>query len=64
MFALLGRGVEAVDVVAGGVVEEVGFRGGDVVAKLPVGDGYADGVEAFLCVCEVVRFGVAFVVAV
>ena len=30
--ALLGRGVEAVDVVARGVVEEVGFRVRDVVA--------------------------------
>ena len=35
-FALLGRGVEAVDVVARGVVEEVGFGVGDVVAELPV----------------------------
>ena len=36
MFAFLGCGVEAVDVVAGGVVEEVGFGGGDVVTELPV----------------------------
>ena len=36
MLALLGRCVEAEDVVARGVVEKVGFGGGDVVAELPV----------------------------
>ena len=36
MLALLGRGIEAVDVGARGVVEEVRFGGRDVMAKLPM----------------------------
>lgn len=50
MFALLIGRVQAVDIVAAGIVEEVGFgwRVGDVVAELPVGDWYAQWVEGFL----------------
>lgn len=36
MFALLRRCVEAIDVVAGGVVQKIGLGRGYVVAKLPM----------------------------
>ena len=53
MFALLRRGVEAVDVVAGGVVEEVGFGGGDVVTELPVSNAISS------APCSVTRLSIA-----
>jgi len=36
VFPLLARGIEAVDIVCAGVVEEVGLGGRNVMAQLPM----------------------------